>query len=68
MQLHFNMGLTGAPAAEIAAARDTAMNPAALDAFAMAVIVAGEPQALQNAGARYFPAVIPSAARDLGTR
>ena len=43
------MGLAGAPAAEIAAARDTAMNPAALDAFAMVVIAAGEPQALPSA-------------------
>ncbi len=44
-----SMGLAGAPAAEIAAARDTAMNPAALDAFAMAVIAAGELQALPSA-------------------
>lgn len=41
--LHFNKGLAGAPAAEIAAARDTAMNPAVLDAFALAII-AGEGQ------------------------
>src|SRR5262249_37634994 len=32
MSLHFNKGLSGAPAAEIAAARDTAINPPALDA------------------------------------
>ena len=38
--LHFNKGLAGAPAAELAAARDTAMNPAVLDAFAL-VIIAG---------------------------
>ena len=44
-----SVGLPGAPAAEIAAARDTAMNPAAPDAFAMAVIAAGEPQALPSA-------------------
>ena len=38
---HFNKGLAGAPAAEIAAARDTAMNPAVLDAFALAIIAGG---------------------------
>ncbi|HZX72735.1 MAG TPA: BBE domain-containing protein, partial [Rhodanobacter sp.] len=36
--LHFNKGLAGAPAAEIAAAKDTATNPQALDAFALAII------------------------------
>lgn len=39
--LHFNKGLAGAPAAEIDAARDTAMNPAVLDAFALAIIAGG---------------------------
>ena len=39
--LHFNKGLAGAPAEEIAAAKDTAMNPAVLKAFAL-VIIAGE--------------------------
>ena len=38
---HFNKGLAGAPAEEIEAARDTAMNPAALDAFALAIIAGG---------------------------
>lgn len=38
---HFNKGLAGAPAEEIAAARDTAMNPAVLDAFALAIIAGG---------------------------
>ena len=33
--LHVNKGLAGAPAEAIAAARDTAMNPAVLDAFAL---------------------------------
>jgi FAD/FMN-containing dehydrogenase len=37
---HFNKGLAGAPAEEIEAARDTAMNPAVLEAFAL-VIIAG---------------------------
>jgi len=35
--LHFNKGLAGAAPAEIAAARDTAMNPQVLDAFALAM-------------------------------
>ncbi|HEY1417542.1 MAG TPA: FAD-binding oxidoreductase [Myxococcaceae bacterium] len=37
---HFNKGLAGAPAEAIAAARDTATNPAVLGAFAL-VIIAG---------------------------
>ena len=41
---HFNKGLAGAPAEAIAAARDTATNPAVLDAFALAIIAdAGPP-------------------------
>ncbi|MEO5948200.1 MAG: BBE domain-containing protein, partial [Chitinophagaceae bacterium] len=43
MSLHFNKGLAGAGAEEIAAAKDTAMNPKVLDAFALAII-AGEGQ------------------------
>jgi FAD/FMN-containing dehydrogenase len=43
MSLHFNKGLAGAPAEEIAAARETAMNPAVLDAFALAICGAGGP-------------------------
>ena len=43
VQLHFNKGLAGAPAAEVAAARDTATNPAVLKAFALAIIAAGGP-------------------------
>jgi FAD/FMN-containing dehydrogenase len=39
--LHFNKGLAGSPPEEIEAARDTAMNPAVLEAFALAII-AGE--------------------------
>ncbi len=45
MSLHFNKGLAGAPATELAAARDTAMNPAVLDAFALAIIATGGPPA-----------------------
>lgn len=39
---HFNKGLAGAPAADIEAARDTAMHPGALDAFALLIIAGGE--------------------------
>ena len=39
--LHFNKGLAGSPPEEIEAARDTAMNPVVVEAFARA-IVAGE--------------------------
>ncbi|MGA9423331.1 MAG: FAD-binding protein, partial [Rhodanobacteraceae bacterium] len=54
--LHFNKGLAGAPADEIAAARDTAMNPGVLDAFAL-VIMGAE-------GAPAFPGM-PGANPDL---
>lgn len=40
IQLHFNKGLAGAPPEAIAAARETAMNPAVLDAFALAIVSA----------------------------
>ena len=43
--LHFNKGLAGAPAEAVGAARDTATNPAVLDAFALAIIAAGEDHA-----------------------
>jgi hypothetical protein len=43
--LHFNKGLAGAPPEALAAARDTAMNPAVLDAFALAIIAGGGPPA-----------------------
>ena len=44
VSLHLNKGLAGAPASAIAAARDTAMNPAVLDAFALAILGAhGDP-------------------------
>lgn len=45
MALHFNKGLAGAPAAEIEAARDTATNPAAAEAFALAISAAHGPPA-----------------------
>ena len=43
--LHFNKGLAGAPAGAIAAAKDTAMNPDVLDAFALAIMGAEGPPA-----------------------
>jgi len=45
VSLHFNKGLAGAPPQAIEAARDTAMNPAVLDAFALVICAAGEPPA-----------------------
>ncbi len=42
VELHLNKGLAGAPQAARAAALDTAMNPAAADAFALAIIADGE--------------------------
>jgi FAD/FMN-containing dehydrogenase len=48
--LHFNKGLAGAPAAEIAAAKDTAMNPQVLNAFALAIIAADGPPAFPGMG------------------
>lgn len=45
VELHFNKGLAGAPADAIAAGRDTATNPAVLDAFALAIIASGESHA-----------------------
>jgi hypothetical protein len=41
MALHVNKGLAGAPAEAVAAAGDTAMNPAVQDAFALAICAAG---------------------------
>ncbi|HEY2808636.1 MAG TPA: FAD-binding oxidoreductase [Steroidobacteraceae bacterium] len=40
--LHFNKGLAGAPPAAVSAALDTAMNPRATTAFALAIIADGE--------------------------
>ena len=45
ISLHVNKGLAGAPDAAIAAARDTAMNPLALDAFALVICGAEESSA-----------------------
>jgi FAD/FMN-containing dehydrogenase len=43
--LHFNKGLAGAPPDAIAAARETAMNPAVTEAFALAITATGGPPA-----------------------
>ena len=43
--LHFNKGLAGAPAAELAAARDTATHPGMVDAFALAISASEGPPA-----------------------
>lgn len=45
VSLHINKGLAGAPAGAIEAARDTAMNPQVLDAFALAIAGANGPPA-----------------------
>jgi FAD/FMN-containing dehydrogenase len=43
--LHFNKGLAGAPSDAIAATRNTPMNPAVTEAFALAIIGGGGPAA-----------------------
>jgi FAD/FMN-containing dehydrogenase len=45
VSLHLNKGLAGAPAEAIDAARNTAMNPAVLDAFALIICAAKGPPA-----------------------
>ena len=60
--LHFNKGLAGTSAGELAAARETAVNPVLLDAFALA-IVAGNSQPGGGPGARPD---VAAARRDLG--
>jgi FAD/FMN-containing dehydrogenase len=48
LQLHFNKGLAGAPAEAIEAARDTAINPAVLNAFALVIISASDVPAVSG--------------------
>jgi FAD/FMN-containing dehydrogenase len=60
--LHFNKGLAGAPAAEIAQARDTAMNPDVLDAFALAIVAADGASAYPGVAAT--PPDLQAARRD----
>ena len=60
VELHFNKGLAGAPAQHVAAASETAMNPQALSAFALAIIAAGDAPAYPGLpGAK--PADLPTA-------
>jgi hypothetical protein len=53
--LHFNKGLFGASKETLAQARDTAMNPEVLDAFALAIIANGGPPVFEG---------LPGAGRD----
>jgi FAD/FMN-containing dehydrogenase len=62
--LHFNKGLAGAPAEELAAARETAMNPAVADAFALAIIAGEGPPAFP--GIRGHEPDLARARRDAG--
>jgi FAD/FMN-containing dehydrogenase len=57
VSLHFNKGLGGAATRALAAARDTATNPALLEAFALAIIADGESAAYPD---------LPRSAIDLG--
>jgi FAD/FMN-containing dehydrogenase len=64
--LHLNKGLAGASKEVIAAARETAMNPAVLDAFALAICSAGEQPAYPGvAGHEPHAALARSEARAL---
>jgi FAD/FMN-containing dehydrogenase len=73
VELHFNKGLAGATAEALAATRETATNPAALDAFALAIIADGEAPAYAGlarpvvdlAAARANARAIDSAAAEL---
>jgi FAD/FMN-containing dehydrogenase len=42
VDLHFNKGIAGAPAAAVAATKDTATNPTVVDAFVLVIIADGE--------------------------
>jgi FAD/FMN-containing dehydrogenase len=48
VNFHFNKGLAGAAAEEIEAARNTAMNPAVLDAFALVILAGHGPPAFPD--------------------
>lgn len=65
--LHLNKGLAGASAEVLAAARDTAMNPAVLDAFALVICAGGGPLPLPGvAGHEPDVAAARSRARAIG--
>jgi FAD/FMN-containing dehydrogenase len=42
VEMHFNKGIAGAPAAAVAATEDTATNPAVVDAFVLVIVADGE--------------------------
>jgi FAD/FMN-containing dehydrogenase len=73
VQLHFNKGLAGASAEDVTAAQDTAMNPAVLTAFALAIIAFGDAPAYKDlltgppdlAEARQHAAAIAAAGDEL---
>jgi FAD binding domain/Berberine and berberine like len=73
LQLHFNKGLAGAPPEAIAAARDTAMNPAVLEAFALVIISASGTPAFEGipdhepnlARARYEAAAVSASMAEM---
>jgi hypothetical protein len=48
--LHFNKGLAGAPLHAVLAAKDTAINPAVLTAFALALAAGAQPGISGNSG------------------
>jgi len=56
VSFHFNKGLAGAPGAAIEAARNTAMNPDVLDAFALAIVASEGPPAFPGLPAPEVPA------------
>ncbi|HKO44445.1 MAG TPA: FAD-binding oxidoreductase [Pyrinomonadaceae bacterium] len=60
VELHFNKGIAGAPAEAIARTRDTATNPAVVDAFALVIIADGERPAYPGLAR---PAIDTTAAR-----
>jgi FAD/FMN-containing dehydrogenase len=62
IELHFQKGLFGAPADVISAARDTPMNPAVTEAFALAIIASEGPPAF--AGILHHRPRIEAARRD----
>jgi FAD/FMN-containing dehydrogenase len=76
VSLHVNKGLAGAPGDAVAAARDTAMNPAVLDAFAWVISGAEEPPAYpgvpghepDRAAARRHAQAIDRAMTEIRTR
>ena len=66
VSLHFNKGLAGAPAQELAAVKDTAMNPSVLEAFALAIIAGGGPPAFHGMpGLEPDLAAVRNRARDI---